>query len=55
MILDWDTECYTVRNTHVCSLVYVRETTGPDTSTVMPSGRFETVTTLDDEYQMKNV
>ena len=49
-----DTECYTVRNTHDCSQVYVKEATGPDTSHVMPAGSFEVERTLVDEYQMKN-
>lgn len=50
-----DTECYTVRNTHDCSQVYVNEATEPDKSTVIPSGSFEVERVLDDEYQMKNV
>ena len=49
-----DTECYTVRNTHDCSQVYVKEATGPDTSSAMPAGSFEIEMTFDDEYQMKN-
>ena len=50
-----DTECYTVRNTHDCSRVYVKEAIGPDTSSVIPSGSFEVERTLANEYQMKNV
>lgn len=51
----WHTECYTVRNTHDCSQVYVKEATGPDTLHVMPAGSFEIEMTLVDEHQMKNV
>lgn len=53
-VLNGDTECYTVRNTHDCSQVYVKEATGPDTPHVMPAGSFEIEMTLVDEYQMKN-
>lgn len=51
----WDTENYTVKNTHVCWLVYVKLIVMSETTHVMPSGSCEVDMTLLLERQMKNI
>lgn len=51
----WDMENYTVKNTHVCCLVYEKSTVMSETVHVMPSGNCEDEMTLLLERQMKNI
>lgn len=54
-VVQRDTENYTVKNTHVCCVVYVKSMVMSETAHVMPSGNREVEMTLRLERQMKNI